>query len=255
MIFPSGMSMYRLAEQYDAWSADFAGDIPFYRRMADRYATRGAILELCCGTGRITLELAAPGRRITGIDITPEMVERAVRKGRDRTADVRFLVGDARSFTLEERFDLIFIPFNSIAHFHTLEDILALFRAAREHLKPAGRFIIDIFPPSLEYLTRPADKFFPTMTYDAPDGSGKVTIEETATYDAVSQIRHIVWHFRMPDGESMRHDLDMRMFFPQELLALVQLGGFTVEARYGNFDESPFTGESPKQLLILRKNP
>ena len=78
-----------------------------------------------------------------------------------------------------------------------------------------------------------------------------ITIEETATYDAVAQIRHIVWYLSKPGAADFRViDYTLRVIFPQELLLLLDTAGFRVDDRYGEFTREAFTSSSPRQVCI-----
>ncbi|KKM72502.1 hypothetical protein LCGC14_1419870 [marine sediment metagenome] len=87
-----------------------------------------------------------------------------------------------------------------------------------------------------------------------PNGKGTVTITENNVYDRASQVNRIKWYFKISNQprESV-YELNMRMFFPQELDALLRYNGFRIEAKYGDYDKTPFTSESPKQLIVCRK--
>ena len=79
-----------------------------------------------------------------------------------------------------------------------------------------------------------------------------MVVTETASYDASTQINHIRWFWRFADGHETLSDLPMRVYFPQELDALLSLAGFEVEEKYGGYDLSPFTSASQKQLIVAR---
>ena len=68
--------------------------------------------------------------------------------------DCNFIEGDMRDFELGQKFDLIFIPFDSLLNTYTVDDINAVFSSVKKHLKPNGRFAFDIFNPNLNYLRR-----------------------------------------------------------------------------------------------------
>lgn len=243
--------LYRDGRHYDLENREFVEDIPFWLRQAAR--TGGPILELACGTGRITLPLAEKGYSITGLDISEGMLSHARAKAAAQGLTIDWALADCREFKLDKQFALIFFPFNSIAHLHDLESLHACFARVREHLAPGGRFVIDIFNPRLDYLTRDPTQRFPVADYPDPDGQGWVTITETLAYDRASQIGHIKWYYSIGDRQdAVAHELNMRILFPQELDALLSCSGFALEAKYGDYDERPFDSDSPKQLPVCR---
>ena len=251
---PSDCEMlYRDGRHYDLENAWFVEDIPFFLSMVQRYGQ--PVLELACGTGRITLPIAEAGYRVTGLDLSAGMLATARAKAAGRGLDVEWVQADCRTFDLGRQFALVLFPFNSIAHLHDLESIEACFARVRAHLAPHGRFVIDMFNPKLEYLIRqPGAARRPVAEYDDPDGGGPVIITEDTVYDRANQVNYIKWYFSIGGQEEvMVQDLNMRMFFPQELDALLKYNGLPVDAKYGDYDGSPFRSDSPKQLVVCRR--
>ncbi|MFC1586690.1 class I SAM-dependent DNA methyltransferase [Planctomycetota bacterium] len=231
---------------YDLQNSNLTEDISFYSRQSKKY--NGSVLELACGTGRITIPLAKNGIQITGLDVSASMLAHAEKKAAGENVQVEWIKADCRDFSLKKKFNLIFFPFNSIAHLHDLESIIACFSCIKNHLADQGRFIVDFFNPCLEYFTRDASKRH-VNEYPDPDGNGTIVISENNIYDSATQINHIKWYFKLGNKEFVK-DLNMRIYYPQELDALHYLNGFTIENKYGNYDETLFTSKSPKQLVI-----
>lgn len=243
--------LYADGRHYDLQNAGIDDDIPFYLKQARELG--GAVLEIACGTGRITIPLARAGVRITGLDLEEGMLRQARAKAADEGLDIDWIQGDCRKFQLGRKFRLIFFPFNSIAHLHSLRSIEACFARVREHLADDGRFIVDIFNPRLDMLIRDASERYPVAEYPDPDGAGTVVVTENNTYDAATQVNHIKWYYRIGNKTDERvAELNMRIFFPQELDALLRAAGFKIEAKYGDFNASPFTSQSPKQIVLGR---
>jgi SAM-dependent methyltransferase len=241
--------LYWDGRHYDLQHKGFDEDIPFYLGKARQYGD--PVLELACGTGRITIPLAQEGVRMTGLDVSRPMLDRARQKAASERLEVEWINADCRDFELSKKFNLIFLPFNSIAHLHDLESIEACLGCVRKHLTAKGRFVIDIFNPRLDILIRDAGERYPAGEYPDPDGRGDVVITESNAYDAGAQVNRIKWYFRIGDGGTeFVKDLNMRIFFPQELDALLRYNGFMIEAKYGDFDESPFGSASAKQIPV-----
>ena len=243
-------SVYDDGAEYDSYvlSADTSGEMDFYASFAP---SGGSVLELACGTGRLTLPLAGRGLRITGLDNSPAMLAAAEVKAAENTPRPRFVLGDMREFALGSGFDLIFVPNNSLGHLHTLPDIQACFASVLRHLAPGGRFIVDMFNPSLPLLLREPGRRYPLTSRQRLDGK-TVTVTETVSYDAAAQILHALWHYEVENEPADIRPLDLRLFFPQELDALLTLFGFTIEAKYGSFDKSSFSSASRQQVIVCR---
>ncbi len=243
-------TIYQDGREYDnlGMGQGARDEIEFYFAQAGRGTST---LELACGTGRLTVPLAERGIDITGIDNAPAMLSAAEAKAAGGGVSPAFIEADMRGFSLGKTFDLIFLPNNSLGHLHGLADIRSCFSCVRRHLSSGGRFIVDMFGPSLPLLMREAGRHYPVAEYVHPDGT-PVAIMETVWYDAATQISHSLWHYQREGEPADIRAFDMRMFFPQELDALLTLSGFTIEAKYGGFDKSAFSAASRQQLVVCR---
>ena len=137
------------AEAYDAGmgrSADAMDDVTFYVELARQAAAAGqAVLELGCGTGRVTIPIAQAGVDVVGLDNAPAMLAVARRKATAAGLDVRWVTADMRNLQLEQRFGLVIIPFRSFLHMLTDADQLSCLSRIYEHLIPGGRFALNFF--------------------------------------------------------------------------------------------------------------
>ncbi|HOF39433.1 MAG TPA: methyltransferase domain-containing protein, partial [Candidatus Hydrogenedentes bacterium] len=104
------------------------------------------ILDLCCGQGRHSMELARRGyKNVTGIDRSRHLVRLARRRAERKKLQITFREGDARKFRLpESSFDCVFIMGNSFGYFEREEDDLAVLRAVLRVLKTGGRVLLDV---------------------------------------------------------------------------------------------------------------
>jgi SAM-dependent methyltransferase len=101
---------------------------------------RAAVLDLCCGDGRITRQLARRGFVVTGLDGSEKMLAYAKR----RLPKAEFLLADARKFRLPARFDAVISTFDSLNHVMTFKDLESVFGNVWACLKPGGLFAFDL---------------------------------------------------------------------------------------------------------------
>ncbi len=235
---------------FDLESGALANDIPFYLKQAA--ISGGPVLELGCGTGRVTIPMAEAGFEMTGLDISAPVLKQARIKAAAKNLDIRWIESDCRDFNLGTRFGTIIFPFNGIAHIHDRESHEALFERVRAHLKDTGHFIIDWFNPSLEILLRGNEQRHSCFEYDDPDGHGKVIVTEDNFYDRSTQINHIKWYYKIGNLPEEIRELNMRIVYPQELDALFHYNGFEIVSKYGDHQESPFESSSRHQLIVSR---
>lgn len=247
------VNFYSDAQHYDLVMGAYAGgdQLDFYRRQVARYGE--PILELACGSGRLTIPLAKEGVNITGLDISEEMLNLAKLKASKSVASIRFIQGDVRRFDLGEKFKFIFIPAQSLSHLHAREEIETCFSSVRRHLVEEGRFLIELFNSSVGMLARESGRRYLVGQYVDPKAGSPVFVTEEVRYDAASQVNHIRWFFRDEgSNEETVLSFEMRQFFPQEIDAMLWYNDFLIEHKYSSYDEREFSSDAPKQLIICR---
>jgi len=251
------------AEAYDIADPTDTGGA-FYRALAQEAG--GSVLEIGCGTGRITIPIARMGFPVTGLDIVPGMIERAQRKSAELPA--KWVVGDGRSFRLDEQFHLIFLTGNVFQFFLTNADQAALLEQVHAHLHPEGLCAFETRNPRWPSLaTRPKPyegMFFHLETHLEELGAGSETdaqgrtmrISYTQAYDHVAQILHVTGYRRWREGEQEQTQITrtaLRYTFPQELAALLYAHGFTIIRQYGDWNYEPLTEASPSIIVVCRR--
>ncbi len=258
---------YERASDYDLeYQSQTEQDVPFWCELVMRY-TPQRVLELACGSGRIGVELLhCPGNfQLEGLDISSEMLGAYQRK-LDRELEtvqqrVTLHEADMSDFQLENKgqFDLIFLPFNSIAHLYEIEQQLDTFKNTHDHLTSDGRFVVDTFLPDIDYLSdalnRPSNVYLEDEI-EATDNQFTMLLYTSRQYDAIEQLEHMVWthekFFETGENERYLTKLDMHIFFPRELQLLFLATGFSIEAIYGGYDWVPF-GRGTRQIVVGRK--
>lgn len=229
-------------------SAD-SEQVAFYERQISKYGS--PVLELACGTGNYLVTLSQNDVEISGLDISDEMLHAAERRAEHENTATNLINADMRSFDLNQKFALVFVAGNSFQHLNILQDVEACFASVKKHLEPAGRFIVEVFNPSLELLNRSPNERYFVGEYKTKDGW--IVLTENVRYDAATQINHLDWHYKNQFArEEQTVSFTMRQFFPTELDALFRYNNFQIEHKFGDFDESNFTSQSPKQIVVAR---
>ena len=206
----------------------------------------GPILELGCGTGKLCIPLAEAGFSVVGLDNSPALLRFAAGKSKD----VQWVEGDMRSFELNEKFALIMLPSNNLGHLHTPEDFEDCIRSVKRHLQPGGVFVIDVFVPNLKLLLRDADEEYVLDEFDSPEGRGRVRVMARSHYEPTTQILRTTTVRKVAGQPDFVGPLDLKMYFPRELEALVRCTGLDIAARYGGHAGETFDEKSRFQILV-----
>jgi SAM-dependent methyltransferase len=129
-------------------------DLPFYLDLATQ--SRGPVLEIACGTGRVLLPIARKGIEICGVDNSLHMLDVLKANLAQEPDEVSQLItlqeGDMRTFRLNQKFPMVMIPFRPMQHMFTVEDQVAALRTAAAHLTDQGTLAFDVFYPKFEMI-------------------------------------------------------------------------------------------------------
>lgn len=237
------------ANIYDGMNTNLA-DLQFYKRWLPKNKN-ARILELCCGTGRLTLPIAKDGYTISGVDFTSSMLEQAKVKASKEGLEIEFIEADIRTLDLPEKYDLIFIPFNSIHHLYKNDDLFKAFNVVKKHLKEGGLFLLDCFNPNIQFIVEAEKEQKEIAEYTTKDGR-KVLIKQIMRYENKTQINRIAWHYYINGEFDSIQNLDMRLFFPQELNSYLDWNGFNIIHKFGGFEEEAFNDNSEKQIYVCQ---
>jgi SAM-dependent methyltransferase len=239
---------------------DFDHDVNFYLRRVKRAG--GELLEIGCGTGRVSIPLARAGMKVTGIDNSPGMLKLA-REKLAREDDlvrkrVEFLEMDVRAIDLGRKFQLIAFPFNSFMYLYTPEDQVNALAAVRDHLAEDGRFVLSLFAPTQEVTA-----FIPgVMNYQwskaHPEG-GELLCWELKEVDIFHQLAsaRLIVDWVKPGGEVRRYiqDQTFRYFTHYEFAHLLERRGFQVLEMLGDFRDEPLGPGHRDMNFVAGLNP
>jgi SAM-dependent methyltransferase len=248
---------------YDLENADDpAFDVGFWSAVVRSLAPR-RMLELACGTGRLTIPLARLGvaDELVGLDRSEPFLARLRARVNEESAlptHVSVVEGDMRAPAVDGLFDLVVIPFNSMAYLTGREDRLACLRAVRGLLAPGGRLAFDLVAPRYDFLSEallPCPLLRVDADHPAPEyGVSRFLRSYTDSYDPASQTLRSTnrYEIHYEDGRVAHRvtDLDWHIYFPDELELLLEACGLSVVERYGDYERAPWTAASRRYLWL-----
>ena len=224
-------------------------DLAFYRSYAERFT--GPFMEVGCGSGRLTTELAALGRQVVAIDNSPDMIRLCEQRlGEGQNSNVSFFVKDIRQLDLEQKFDLIIAPFAMVAHLLSDEDRLDAFQNVFRHLSPEGTFVFD-----------DANRVGWEISKDSSKLEFKRIVIDPVTNDPVRMLSNYFRDSERPifvrydfidwlDGNRVKKRMVLRVTFrdssPREQLNLLKCTGFHSVKVCGDWKLNPYNFKEPE---------
>jgi SAM-dependent methyltransferase len=241
-------SIYQDGRRYDSLFGDDPGAVRFWLNQLIKLG--GPVLELASGTGKYLLPLSAAGVDIVGLDRSEPMLAEARRKVGEAAHSLKLVAGDMRAFQFRMNFRCVLIAGNSLCHLLTNRDLESCLKCIRDHLDPGGWLLIDVFVPDVHLLSREAGTRYPFARFLDPVDGQDVVMEYTHVYDSATQVNHVTTFTRRGSSSEEVGRLTMRMYFPQELDALLWHNGFAIHHKFGGYQEELFGADSQKQLVI-----
>ena len=183
------------------------------------------ILDIGCGTGRHSLELARRGYQVTGIDLSGSMIERAEALAGKENLKIEFIVMDARDFDFKESFDLaVMICEGAFPLMETDEMNFSILRNAFSSLKPGGKFIFStlngLFP------------LFHSVKDFVNSGSDRGESSKNS-FDLMTFREHSVYETEDDNGRKKVLKCNERYYVPSEITWLVKSAGFRISEIFG----------------------
>jgi len=242
------------AKYYD-WEFDLIctnqrEDIRIWRSLVNEFGD--PILELCCGSGRITQELLKDGHNIFTIDNSTEMLNILRAKN---LPNLEILNSDMTTFKLNKEFKFAIVSYSSFQQLLTLEEQIKCLKNIRDHLENGGVLAMDINPricEGAEILPRTH-----SYTADYPINNSTVTMYTSHRIDRINQIKH--WRDEYleiaENGQEQRThvDISLKECSLDYMKLLFEKCGFEILNIYGDFYKGEVTEESENLIYVVRK--
>ncbi len=239
-----------VADLYDYYVTT-TDDIQFYKTLCSRF--KGEILELMCGTGRVSIPLIEAGFSVTCVDYSEEMLEIFRRKC---SIQSRIICQDVSELDLNNRFEFAFIPFHS---FSEITDSIKRKKAItkiREHLIEKGRLLITLYNPL--YRQKTADGVMRDVgKFPLPNRQSLVVKYINTFNKEIGLITGTQYYELYNDNnvlyEKRNMDISFSLIDKQEIIDMAKKCGFVVEEIYGNYQMEEWNHQSHFMHLLFRK--
>jgi SAM-dependent methyltransferase len=227
-------------------------DVPFWIDLAKNFGPN--VLELACGTGRVTIPVFESGVTVDGIDFSESMLNLARKHAEARSLKIKFLQGDLRSLPFKNQYDLMYLPTATLSHILTRTDVEAFLSGVRRGLHASGILALDmhnpmrIFLKSLPLSSEPSERTFAhKMTGE------NIHVLTTQEYFTDKQIFIVKNHYTFANGSTKDGEIVLRLYFPAELQNLLYYNGFDVWRAYGNYTKEDFNSESERYVILAKQ--
>ena len=263
--------IYARPDLYDMeYEGDSNRDVQFFARLLARVRPR-RVLELACGSGRVTFPLAAalPKAEIVGVDSSSEMLGKAAAARDAAESSVRqrvsFVKGDMRDWPgSSDVFDAVVIACCSVSHLLTLDDRRRTWATAFRSLRPGGVCVLDVRVPDLATLAE-SQRVRPRAFVDLDIDATRRSLGEEArllrctatTYKPHLQRADVrLIYDRFDQGalaERLVADFASHVYFPAELELLFVSAGFAIAQQYGDYRFVPRDRTSEYVVTVARR--
>lgn len=210
---------------------------------------RSRVLDLACGAGRQTLEIARRGHRVLGIDSSEGALAEARQAARAEKLNVHFLKADARNIPYRADFDAVTVLFGAFGYLPGERDDLKVLASVQKALKPGGKLLLDLL--NKEWLMR---HFEPHIWEPGEDGKGAVVLDQISYNFESGRLdnrRTIVG----ADGTRTPSFVSIRIHTLTEVKTLLAAAGLDYRQSFGGFDGSAYGMDSPRLIVLAERPP
>lgn len=201
------------------------------------------ILDQCCGLGRLTVELALRGHRLTGVDITPSYLEAARESAADEGLSIELIQSDVRLFARPVTYDLVLNLYTSFGYFADPADDKQVVRNAYDSLTAGGLYIIETLGKEIAVRDFSEGEWF--------ERAGAVVLTE---YEALNGWEYLKNRWIMlKDGARFERSFNQRLYAATELHNLLLDVGFASVFVYGGWDKRPYDQKAQTLIVVGRK--
>ncbi len=201
-------------------------------------------LDLCCGPGRCSVALAGNGFKVTGVDRTAFLLNKARARARAAKVKIEWVRSDMRDFRRPNAFDLAISMFTSFGYFDDKREDLLVLGNILESLKPGGVFLVDVM--GKERLARVMQ---PTTSDVLPDGTKLVQRHEI--FDDWTRVRN-EW-ILIRKGKAKSRGFHHTIYSGQELRDRMESVGFADVRLYGNLDGDEYGRDAQRLIAVGRR--
>ncbi|HIQ38157.1 MAG TPA: class I SAM-dependent methyltransferase [Desulfocapsa sulfexigens] len=243
------LSARRYAEFYSIEMDAFIKDIEFYR---EHCKPDSRVLELGCGTGRISKALATSGYLVTGLDLSIDMLKQAMAHS---SSPPSYICMDMANMAFRKNYDHILIPYNTLNLLKKTDLIKKCLQQAHYYLKSEGSLLLQLHIPDKELMDMKGQKLFQFQMLSLKNDQGKLIKETLRSYNNATQEIRMEERYRVRPvnskaREDFKHVRHLAGFSVERWMQVIQQSGFLDITLFGDYNSRPFQIENDSTLFI-----
>lgn len=223
-------------------------DVKFYNKYLN---SNMRVLEVACGTGRLSKEIAKHVKEYIGLDYSEYMLDIA----KEKNKNIKYIWGDMKKLEKEKlgTFDIIICGFNSLQHLENDKAVESFLKSCYNILNYNGLLIIDIFNPDMRFLNKTETKEFRYSFY-SKYYKDVIDLYEIRKYEENTRINYLT-NVYVNDNLKIYIESStfMRQYFNGDLEELINKTKFLLKEKLGDYNHNEFNLQSPKQIFVLQK--
>lgn len=203
-----------------------------------------SILDLYCGYGRHAIELAKQGFEVTGVDATQDFLDIAAQKAQEANVNITFTQKDMRELNYVQNFTAVINMFAAFGYF-TDDENANVIKLVVKALQPNGLFLIDLLNRDWmvhnnlnRYWRHPSGEY--VLTYKVELEKGIVTMKR----QLINQVT----------GTKTQYQFVLRAYSLPEMIKIFRSSGLSILSTYGGFDGRSYSSETPRMIILAKKN-
>jgi SAM-dependent methyltransferase len=250
----SALDYDQIAHLYDSY-LQFTDDVPFFLQECQKID--GAVLELMCGTGRISIPLLEAGINLTCVDASSAMLNILRQKLVARGLSANVIQADAANLKLESKYNLVLLPFQSFHELRTEVERRKTLDKIWRSLRPNGKFISTLHNPTvrLKSIMQGTTNY---GTFPRVDGDGFVSLSAEFNYESETGVVRGLQTISELDATKQklaeyRLPLQFSLIEFDVFQVLIHLSNFSITEVFGNYDYSPFVPDTSPYIIVCSR--
>ncbi len=223
--------------------AETEEEIAFIRSILPMYEKVPQVMDLYCGYGRHSIELAKQGCIVTAVDNFHDLLSIARQKAQAASVDISFRECDMRDLDYHNCFDAVINMFSAFGYYTDDENVRVL-KLISKAVKDGGVFLLDLL--NRDWIVHNNLNRY----WRDPEGEYVLSYKVEVQNKVMLMRRQL---FKVATNEKIQYDFLLRPYSLHEMTDMLKQAGFAIQGIYGGFDKCAYSSETPHMILLAQK--